>query len=79
MIAASGLDDPTKPNLQGHIVGRAITGLQIHGYFHDLLLDFGGDFLLETFADAATYESWTVTGGPDAMIIAGPGTSWSAF
>jgi hypothetical protein len=47
--------------------------------FHDLKIEFSDGLLLETFADSYRFEHWYITGGEheQAMIIAGPGSSWA--
>jgi len=47
--------------------------------FNDLQIGFGCGVLLQTFADSEKYEHWYFAGGPQEMIVAGPGQLWSSF
>lgn len=47
--------------------------------FNDLEIHFAGGAFLQTFADSEKHEHWYFTGGPQEMIVAGPGKLWSSF
>src|SRR5262245_8684384 len=55
--------------LQGHCV----QSVHITGKYNDIQVGFDNGIILETVADSLEYEHWKVVGGPQAMIIAGPG------
>jgi len=61
--------------LQGHYV----QSVDIIGTYNDIHVKFDSNIVLETVADSKEYEHWKVVGGPQAMIIAGPGELWSSF
>jgi hypothetical protein len=75
-----GSSGPSKDRLPLLVVGAHVKSLDVKGPYHDLVLRFDNDVLLETFGDSAEYEHWTVNSLVDRrQVIAGPGSSWSAF
>jgi hypothetical protein len=61
------------------LIGRRVRQVALVNDCHDLRVEFDQGMILETFADSEQYEHWHVGGGPDEMIIAGPGKLWSSF
>ena len=61
------------------LIGRRVCQVALVNDCHDLRIEFDQGMILETFADSEQYEHWHVGGGPDEMIIAGPGKLWSSF
>ena len=61
--------------------GKRILHVSVQPPFHDLKIEFSEGTLLEIFANSGRYESWNYIGSEHEvdMIIAGPGSSWSAF
>jgi len=53
--------------------------VSIDSAFNDLEIHFGAEVLIQSFADSEKYEHWYFTGGPEEMIVAGPGKLCSAF
>lgn len=79
LAVSSGSDGPTVDRLYTLLHGNVVKSAEVGGDFSDLRLEFSDSTVLETFADSEEYEHWKVVGGPDDMIIAGPGRLWSAF
>jgi len=65
--------------LSGLLTGQRIQSVEIHGAFHDLRIQCESGLRLEIFCDSADHENWNIVGGPEKMIIAGPGASWSGW
>ena len=61
------------------LVGQKIQGIEVTGLFHDLDIQFENGVRLEFFSDSEKYENWNLVGGPNKMVIAGPGSSWSEW
>ena len=61
------------------LIGQQVRRVELVSDCHDLRVEFDQGMILETFADSEQYEHWHVGGGPDEMIIAGPGKLWSSF
>lgn len=61
--------------------GEHVKSVAVHPPLHDLAITFTSGAVLETFATSERYEHWNLIGSEDEgdMIIAGPGSSWSAF
>jgi hypothetical protein len=80
-IVASSNDDGDRLGevLPPLLVGQKVQVMDTYGQFHDLELCFESGVQLQTFSDSEKYENWWVDGGPDKMVIAGPGDSWSEF
>lgn len=79
LVAGSDSQEAAKAGLVELLVGQRIKSVALRGSLNDLMIEFGNGVRVETFANAEEYEHWHMAGGPDEMIIAGPGTSWSAF
>ena len=61
------------------LTGQRVRQVALVSDCNDLRAEFDQGMMLETFADSNQYEHWHVGGGPDEMIIAGPGKLWSSF
>lgn len=75
----SNLDETRNKEFTSLFKGKIISNVTVSGRCHDICLDFENDITIDTFSDSNKYESWQLVGGPQEMIIAGPGTSWSEF
>ena len=80
-IVASSITDNDRLSevLPPLLIGQKVRSIDAHGPFHDLELRFESGMQLESFSYLERYENWTLVGGADKMVIAGPGDSWSAF
>lgn len=58
---------------------QSVVTASVGTLFNDLKINFGDEVILETFADSEKYENWYFAGGPQEMIVAGPGKLWSCF
>ena len=79
IVVGSASEESLLAKLPHVLVGRIVQSVEVHDSFHDLCLRFDRDTRLEIFADSAEYEHWKLVGGPQEMIIAGPGRLWSSF
>lgn len=79
LAVGSASDEPAFEKLHRILVGNTVESAELHGDLNDLRLEFRGGTILETFADSEQYEHWKLIGGPEEMIIAGPGNLWSSF
>ncbi len=79
IIIGSASEEEVLEKLPHILIGQQIVGVTVSGAFNDLQLRFTQGILLEVFADSEKYEHWNVVGGPNEMIIAGPGRLWSSF
>ena len=65
--------------LRAALVGLRVTSLEVQGPVHDLRLRFGEGVSVDAFASSKDLDHWHMAGGPDEMIVAGPGRLWSSF
>lgn len=79
IIAGSDSGDSTKSKAADVLVGQSARNVSVNGVFHDLRIQFADGVTLETFANMDGREHWQVSGGPDDMLVAGPGQLWSLF
>lgn len=80
VVGSGDPDELVEQGLRSLLLGQAIQSVTTVGAFHDLQIVFADGSVLESFADAADYESWNLavgTGGE--MIVAGPGRSWAVL
>lgn len=79
IVAANDSGDAVLEQLRKLLMGHTVRHAEVDGDFHNLRLEFDGGVVLEILPDSDEYENWKLLGGPEEMIIAGPGKSWSAF
>ena len=79
ICVGSNSDATLQAQFAALLIGRRVRQVALVNDCHDLRVEFDQGMILETFADSAQYEHWHVGGGPDEMIIAGPGKLWSSF
>ena len=79
IIVGSVSEDAVLEKLPDILVGQTVRSVVTHGEFNDLRLEFNNGAVLEAFADSERFEHWKLAGGPEEMIIAGPGRLWSEF
>lgn len=79
LVAGSDSQEAARTRIADLLVGQRVESVSLHGSLNDLVMEFDNGARVETFANAEEYEHWHLAGGPDEMIIAGSGTSWSAF
>ncbi len=79
MLVGSGCPDPRLAELPALLHGPSIQTVEVRGPFNDLRVAFANGMVLEVFPNSTHYENWLVAGGPQEMIIAGPGALWSQF
>ena len=75
----SDSDTTFQAQLSALLIGQRVHQVALVSDCHDLRIEFDQGMILETFADSEQYEHWHVGGGPDEMIVAGPGKLWSSF
>ncbi len=61
------------------LVGTSLTSFRVTNEYNDLAIGFEDASVLETFADAVDYESWSIHIESSEMLVAGPGKLWSSF
>ncbi len=79
LCVGSNSDSTLQAQCSPLLIGRRVRQVALVNDCHDLRVEFDQGMILETFADSEQYEHWHVGGGPDEMIIAGPGKLWSSF
>ena len=79
ICVGSNSDSTLQAQFAALLIGRRVRQVALVNDCHDLRVEFDQGIILETFADSEQYEHWYVGGGPDEMIIAGPGKLWSSF
>jgi len=79
ICVGSNSDATLQAQFAALLIGRRVCQIALVNDCHDLRIEFDQGMILETFADSEQYEHWHVGGGPDEMIIAGPGKLWSSF
>jgi hypothetical protein len=74
-------EEEVRTTILNLLQGKSILDVSVQPPFHDLKIEFSEGTLLEIFANSGRYESWNYIGSEHKvdMIIAGPGSSWSAF
>jgi uncharacterized protein DUF6188 len=79
ICVGSNSDATLQAQFSALLMDRRVRQVALVNDCHDLRVEFDRGMILETFADSEQYEHWHVGGGPDEMIIAGPGKLWSSF
>jgi hypothetical protein len=72
--------DANQERLASSLVGASLKSLASKRRYHDLVLVFDNDAVLETSDTTDEFEYWRIVGTePDELIVGGPGELWSSF